>query len=1165
MVDNLPQAKEGADDVPSSALRAVHTALDLWRMVGLVTSEEFHREEDRYDGDSRQGCELLFLIANYEWVRGTSEIVNIGRSDAIETALKIDIDLGQITHESFRGKSGLIWLPVTVLPLQNVNGRHEPDPFATVTDAAGNLLPLMPADDLGYRMSAGLAEIIINMAIAHQPRRRSEGSPRVPTHDEYVLLCAAVRRLLRRESQPAPGPASTAVLAEFDEFVAGLAQILAAPGSDPARFRINDAEHRLRELLAIYIVYLGQYAKIPAAATAVSEWGLGESQFAPRLAYRAVRVLQALAASTIITVPLKVDTAPTVLTVRVPMRNLKPTTRQARLTRPGTWKPNPGTWNIRPSAHLEIDVLLPTADADRQLQVHLADGLSFEDSANAGRPDGGVTAPRLDIAVMNPPPVLDLSVSMEEVLRVSDLSGLRPLAPSLVDLAQARAALVAHALRHYEVRAQDDAPSSSSDDRPTPTDQSLADLREKLPSVTDDAASVVRLRAFWQQSRLDRLNLFRRTSVDPLGPRALVARMEVIDDVAQRATPEKAVISADVRMADSEYFSITRTSAWLSLIVMIGILISLIGWHLISPASSAHPEVLAIVLTLFAAIQASRIERPDRSTLQGQLSGGTGMLAGAMLPPVVLAIALAFQPAVLAGSIWATACIACQLLFLGLMGWWWGPLEAGRQPRSRSRAWCTIGDRRRFETDHLDYGHFEVLRSDYWRNTTADALLVGRRAYGYAIWQETAQDEPVPPRLEPLLAPVGRPASPGEEPEDLLALLHSSTHQQAITFVVLREKRDDLLPAGPDQPVIRPGLCIREAVPFELDPDRMAPRDNVASYVDIFVGQHGDFPALGNHPLITALEAARGRLIVLEAQLPFPAPLPGYPGRQWARLRMALRDAEDIRRLTEFLNDIYVKIVRRKDAAHVVVVQADPTLDPRDIGRSGTSWSGHQRTRPGEDAGDLYLPAGSIIQGEDPAAKTWRMMASCVPARSNIESDIIAQLAPYKSRFQLAHLNFALLHGMAMVIMLLHATGGPPEQDQDPDATSCGQPGILVNAPVSADDLGPLDECPLVHIRFRSQDRPGAFLGVLNSIDATLAGPPLAIARPGRSVSFARMSIATGRMADGDLTIRVHDPAQVDGHGNQLMTEQLARKISAGAAPDGRRNPVIRVDLLGRG
>jgi len=90
------------------------------------------------------------------------------RSDVIETDLKIDIDPRSITHEAFRGKSGRLWLPVTVLPLQSAERRLEPDPFATVIDASGDLLPLMPADDLGHQMSAATAEIIVNMAVSNR-------------------------------------------------------------------------------------------------------------------------------------------------------------------------------------------------------------------------------------------------------------------------------------------------------------------------------------------------------------------------------------------------------------------------------------------------------------------------------------------------------------------------------------------------------------------------------------------------------------------------------------------------------------------------------------------------------------------------------------------------------------------------------------------------------------------------------------------------------------------------------------------------------------------------------------------------------------------------------------------------------------------------------------
>ena len=1217
-------------------------------MVGLVTADEFHRHEDRYDHDSGKGRELLFLIANHEWVRGTSENVDIDRSDAIETALKIDVDLRQITHETFRRRTGRLWLPVTVLPQQTVQDRQEPDLFATVTDAAGNLLPLMPADDLWHQMSAGMAEIIVHMAIAHLPGRAREASRADPSrgqaesirfaaHDNRVLLSAAVHRLLRSRSDPAAEVISDGkiknekIKSEFAEFADGLRSLRAEPDVEAARFRLAAASYRLRWLLAAYITYLGQYAEIPAAQTAAGALGLRPSQFAPKLAYRAVRVLQALAASTVIAVPLDIDSAPTVLTVRLPARSLRVTSPPAKLIRPKTWL-------INPSARLQIHVLLPTADADRQVQIHLADGISFDEARHAGRADQSVTAPRLDIAMQEPPPVKELSASMKQVLRENqemkqvlrnnDDEWPFAVTQSLADLARAKTALVFDTLGHYEVREQNDAAASpqngqtltkrrrkplkelrdkllrhyevrgqndaaaSSQNGQTLTERrckSLKELGAKLLSVTDNDGDLAQLRDFWLKSGLDRLNLFRRTSIGPLGPRALVARADGIEDVAQRATPETAVIHADVRVADREYFSITRTSARMSLIVMTGILIALIGWHFISPQTESllHPEVLAIVLTLFATIQAARVERPDRSTLQGELSAsGTGMLAASMLPPVALAVTLAFQPSALVGIVWAAVFIAVEASFLALMRWWWGPSLEGPEHGKRKRKWLTLGDRRQFETEHLYYGHFEVLRSDYWRNTTADALMLGRMAYGYVIRHGTDErvlpDKWIPPQLEPLLMRAG----PASRPESVLALLHSSTQRQAVTFVVFREKRDDLLAAGRNQGPAPPGTRIHEAQELDLDPDRPAPMDTVSSQVDVFIGQLCDFPLLEDHPLVTALKLAKGRLIVLEAQLPFPAPVTRYPGRQWARLRVALRDDEDIRRLTRFLYDIYRNIAQPGETTHVVVVQADPTVSPRAIDEFVKPSSGDEPTAPGEDAGDLYLPAWSAIRDEDPSAVTWWMVASCAPARSNIESDIIDQLPFDESRFQLAHLNYARLYGIAVVILLLHekddGAGKPHDCQPVPDGQAdyggepdayWSKPRIMVNANVSRQELGPFQKCPLLHIMFRSQDHPGAFLDVLDSINAVLDGDPPAIRRADRSVSYARLFIATGRTAEGDLTVRAHTPT-----GARLMTEQLARTISAkaleasagrdsrvsGGHPDEQQKPVIHIELLGK-
>jgi len=817
-----------ADKDQSTELRAVRTALDLRRMVEEVTLDEFHRQEDRYDHDCSQGRELLFLIANHEWVRSTSEIVTIARADTIDTEIKIDIDLRQITHEAFREKTGQLWLPVSVLPLRAVQSRLKPDPFATVTDAAGNLLPLMPADDMDNQISAALAEIIVNMAIAHvrdMPGAsahvtlddRQAVSLRVASRDQRILLAAAINQLLRSgSSQHRDSPASTAptdgkpspkevVTKDFKEFLVKAGTISKDIESAFSKVRITRARNLLLRLIDSYIRYIGQKAKL--TKTPEEE----KYKFVPELAFRAIRVLEALAESTIIVVPINFGFAPTVLTVRVPARNLTPATK------PFSWRKqvsllNFHNWLIRPSGHLKIDVLLPMADADRQIQVHLADGMSFEEPSNK-EGTTQIALPCLDIAVKEPAPLRDLSAAQKEAAKAKKLNwppnGPQPLA----DLAQAKEAVVADLLRHYEIRP--DAPEAS-----TPPDH---DAEESEPSSELLAGG----------------HLYRSTSVEPLGPRTLVARVEMIEDVTQHATPEQAIVRADVRVDDRDYFSAARTSTIMSMIVMAIILASIVGWHYVTHKSSLSAEVAAIVLTLFVTIQADRMRRPDRTTLKGLLSSpGTLLIAPSVLPSLTLAVALSFGPGVLGASLWAAGCIVSQALFLAFM--WRGPLTAIKAPSYHSRSRLRLGERRKFQTERLDYSHFEALRSDYWRNTTAEALTLGRMAYGYVIWQGIDQPggevEPLPPRLEPLLTRGLDQAQTANKPADVLALLHSSTQRQAITFVVFRDKPDDRLVHDdlrendlpePNAPIIRR---------LDLDPDRLAPMDNVISKADVFIG-----------------------------------------------------------------------------------------------------------------------------------------------------------------------------------------------------------------------------------------------------------------------------------------------------------------------------------------
>ena len=110
--------------------------------------------------------------------------------------------------------------------------------------------------------------------------------------------------------------------------------------------------------------------------------------------------------------------------------------------------------------------------------------------------------------------------------------------------------------------------------------------------------------------------------------------------------------------------------------------------------------------------------------------------------------------------------------------------------------------------------------------------------------------------------------------------------------------------------------------------------------------------------------------------------------------------------------------------------------------------------------------------------------------------------------------------------------------------------------------------------------RAGGGSHVLNSINGVFGQSPPAIGQEDRGVSYARLHVAVGRIAEGDLTVRLH-PAAHDGlNWTPALTERMARNISADAVlnairrhdprlvagyPPRPENPVIRIELLGVG
>ncbi len=1151
---------------------SLENAKRLRGLVGKVSSEEFRWQESHYDQDSRQGRELLFLIANHEWVRATSEIVDVSRSDAVDTSIKIDIDLDQITHEAFRKRKGRFWLPITVLPPeslaeqpaspppgkespgqespgQQVPGQYpmELDPFATVTDAAGNLLPMLPIADVRHQMAAAMAEIIVNMAVARWAG--SDQDRPTATRDQRLMLSAAIYRWLRREPDLTGTGGEPQVAGETDyeaeQRKTTVVTVTAEPEERGSASRIGKARAKLLQLLDAYIWLLANPAHKKPRKVVGDEDSASSPQFAPELTRRAVKVLSALTESMVVVVPIERDLAPTVLTVRVPTRSLL--YQETTLRKP--W-----TWILRPLGHLEIDVLLPTADADRQVQIHLPDGMAVEGADPADGQDA--VLPRMDIEVRRPQPLKDLTMLLRQILDERQAQWPPALRQSLADLARSKAQGVQETLQNYELSRAQERSRDTPGDRASGVGQAvLAELGHQLERVaTAEYRVLAGLReAFERDTRF----LFRRTIADRPSPRTAVARADMIEDPSQRAIPKTAKVHVFIKLTDLEYFSIARFSGGMSLLLMAIVLAFLLASRLSSANTVFSPEVLAIVLTLFSAIQAGQMERPDRSTLRGLLAAaGNWIITMSLLPAVVLAVALAFPWGGWIRVYIATACVVWQVLFLVFMRL--GPLTPGKSSPAVHR--------RNFTTMSPDYRHFEALRSDYWRATTADSLLIGRMAYAYGVWQK---GESPSPQLKPLLNWHNRSGAP-HEAANVVALLRAGTLDQSATFVVFRRE-----PIGN-------WAANAKVTPVDLDPDRLAPLESITSTVDIFVGVRRDeLLTVAIHPAVRVLQAAAHRLLVLEAQLPVPTPVGGYGPRHWARIRVALRDNEDIRRLAPFLDTLYQRVVRGPGQPDfVLAVQTIPASTPRVIaaGPAASPRFSPVKTRQAL-ASQLDVAHGPAVQGERGGARTWRVLTMCTDARSNVESDIMQALASARPQLELSGLEYALLHGTAVVVMLGHEPRGSARRNADLETELRREPAlaklrVLVDESLSRNELGDEVDYPLLRVHFRWQDRPGAVLNVLNALSRTLHAEPPHIQPADWSISYARTQIAAGRSALARLTVRLHVPPGELSSWTPATFEEIERKVRtlaaieatsarySGEGQEAPEDPVISVNLI---
>jgi len=510
------------------------------------------------------------------------------------------------------------------------------------------------------------------------------------------------------------------------------------------------------------------------------------------------------------------------------------------------------------------------------------------------------------------------------------------------------------------------------------------------------------------------------------------------------------------------------------------------------------------------------------------------LIVASLLPTIVLAILFAF-------TVTGWTPIVATVVLLVLQAWFvvtltWGPIAPGAGANARPV--------RLLRTEEgMGYARAGVLHAEWWRSTTGSALVTGREAHAYVIWEhpDRPTGQPLEPSLHRLLgtaiqsrAQLGRAAafttrlrarrtelSPNpavtEEaeaavtepalaqwPPNLLALLRSGTAREALTFVVFREPPRDWPPPG--------------GIRIPIDPDRLPATDDSRAPVDIWVGVPLAFTALREHALLATLDcAATVGLFLHDMQLPAPPPAAGGPSHQcvWSRFRIGLLD-DEIRLLGPFLRELRSRLASDGSASRVLVrTSSQGSLHELPVGGSP----------PVAGGGRLVLASDlDVVPMADHSGGSWRVLAICADAHAGLEYKILDALADRAPGLRLAAISHALLHGTTVLLLLCHQTGSYGNL-RVADVLAEKLPGAGVTVAVdewqTSAQLGRIGPDPLLRVRARSQDRPGMLLDVLNALRPALRTALPQEGDPYGGVWHALLTLAAGRAATARISVRL--------------------------------------------
>lgn len=330
---------------------------------------------------------------------------------------------------------------------------------------------------------------------------------------------------------------------------------------------------------------------------------------------RAARIIHSLSSPiTLVVVAVRANSAPSQFSICLPSRPLRM---------------NPMSWPLRPQAEVELGMVLPSGDADRNLRVSLPEGVSFPEDGS------GI---RAEIETGTPQSRELLGELLQQILDRKPTVADDPVLRCLADLALQQLNLLLETHRYYQ-----DTPHQRPDDHEVKTFLAWGEaLRARLKDLAEGRIDSEVLAGIRQAHEVpDSPHLYRILRAFNDTPMTASVRVPAVEDRQARTSPRPDRARVRLRVVANKsaalYSAFHAGSMNLAVLTLVLVLILNLG-------STFEADVLGGVLTLFAAVQASRIEQPDRSTLHGLLvSAGSWLAFASVLPTVLLGVTLAFS------------------------------------------------------------------------------------------------------------------------------------------------------------------------------------------------------------------------------------------------------------------------------------------------------------------------------------------------------------------------------------------------------------------------------------------------------------------------------------------------------------------------------------------